>query len=180
MLLATLIHLKPKVHNVATISTFALLSVTCIHSRTVNWLYGRVLILLSGDVEINPGPRHNSGGSFSICHGNLNSVSAYNYTKLSSLKAFMAVHKFDIICLSETYLDSSLAPDDKNLIISANHSSNNKRGGVCVYHKNFLPLWVVHKMGVLGHFALWGIFGLRGIRKFWLKKIKPKILSKFI
>ena len=149
MLLAALIYLKPKVHNVATISAFALFFVTCIHLWTVNWLYSPLLILLSGDVEINPGPRHNSGEFFSICHWNLNSVLAYNYTKLSSLKAFIAVHKFDIICLSETYLDSSGAPDDDNLLISgyslvrSDHPSNNKRGGVCVYYKTFLPMRVL-------------------------------------
>ena len=99
-------------------------------------------------MEINSGPRHNSVESFSICHWNLNSVSAYNCTKLSSLKAFTAVHKFDIICLSETYLDSSIAPDDGNLEISgyslvrSDHPSNKKRGGVCIYYKNFLPLQV--------------------------------------
>ena len=76
-------------------------------------------------------------------------MSAYNYTKLSSLKAFIAVHKFDIIYLSETYLDSSVAPDDENLEISgyslvrSDHPSNNKRGGVCVYYKNVLPLRVL-------------------------------------
>ena len=76
-------------------------------------------------------------------------MSAYNYTKLSSLKAFIAVHKFDIICLSETYLDSSVVPDDDNLEISgyslirSDHSSNNKRGRVCVYYKKFLPLRVL-------------------------------------
>ena len=75
MLLAALIYLKPKVHNVATISAFALFFVTCIHSWTVNWLDSPFLILLSGDVEINPGPRHNSREFFSICHWNLNSVS---------------------------------------------------------------------------------------------------------
>ena len=149
MLLAALIYLKPKVHNVATISAFTLFFVTCIHLWTVNWLYSPFLILLSGDVEINPGPRHNSGEFFSICHWNLNSMSVYNYTKLSSLKAFIAVHKFDIICLSETYLDSSVAPDDDNLEISgyslvrSDHPSNNKRGGVCVYYKNILPLRVL-------------------------------------
>ena len=149
MLLAALIYLKSKVHNVATITAFALFFVTCIHLWTVNWLYSPFLILVSGDVEINPGPRHNSGEFFSICHWNLNSVSAYNYTKVSSLKAFIAVHKFDIICLSETYLDSSVAPDDDNLDISgyslvrSEHPSNNKRGGVCVYYKKFLPLRVL-------------------------------------
>ena len=84
---------------------------------------------------MNPKPRHNSVESFSICHWNLNSVSAYNYVKLSSLKAFVAVHKFVIACLSETYLGSSVVPDDGNLEISGyrlvppDHPSNNKRGG---------------------------------------------------
>ena len=47
------------------------------------------------------------------------------------------------------YLDSSIAPDDDNLEISgyslvrSDHPSNNKRGGVCVYYKNFLPLRVL-------------------------------------
>ena len=53
MLLAALIYLKPKVHNVATISAFALFFVTCIHLWTVNWLYSPFLILLSVHVEIN-------------------------------------------------------------------------------------------------------------------------------
>ena len=64
MLLAALIYLKPKVHNVATISAFALFFVACIHLWTVNWLYSPFLILPSGDVEINPGFRHNSGEPF--------------------------------------------------------------------------------------------------------------------
>ena len=68
MLLATLTSLKPKMHNVATVLAFALFFVTCIHLSTVNWLHSPLLILLSGDVEINPWPRHNSGESFSICH----------------------------------------------------------------------------------------------------------------
>ena len=76
-------------------------------------------------------------------------MSAFNYTKLSSLKAFIAVHKFDIICLSETYLDSSVAADDDNLkipgynLVRSDHPSNNKREGVCVYYKDFLPLRVL-------------------------------------
>ena len=74
-------------------------------------------------------------------------MSVYNYAKLFSPKTFTAVHKFDIICLSETYLDSSVAPDDDNLEISgyglvqSDHLSNNKHRGVCVYN---LPLLVLH------------------------------------
>ena len=68
LLLAALIYLKPKMHNVAIISVFVLFFVIYIHLWTVNWLYSHHLILLSGDIEISPGPRHNSGKSFSICH----------------------------------------------------------------------------------------------------------------
>lgn len=88
MLLADLIHLEPKVHNVAMyiiIFTFALFFVTCIYLWIVNLLYDPFLILLSGDVEINPVLRPNSGESFPIFHWNMNSVSVYNYTKLFSL-----------------------------------------------------------------------------------------------
>ena len=65
------------------------------------------------------------------------------------LKAYIAIHKFDIICLSETYLDSSTTSDDDNLAISgynlirSDHPSNNKRYGVCIYYKNFLHLRVL-------------------------------------
>ena len=69
------------------------------------------LILLSGDEEINPGNRHNSSESFSICQWHLKSMSACNYAKLFSLKAYTAIQKFDIICWSEIYLNSSAAPD---------------------------------------------------------------------
>ena len=37
------------------------------------WLY-RILLLLSGDVQLNPGLKRNSGNKFSICDWNLNSI----------------------------------------------------------------------------------------------------------
>ena len=112
------------------------------------WLCS-LLILLSADVELNPGPKRASTSNISIFHWNLNSVSAYNYTKLFLLKAYIAIHKFDMIYLSETYLDSSTTSDDDDLAISgynlirSDQPSNNNRGGVCIYYKNFLPLRVL-------------------------------------
>ena len=61
--------------------------------------------------------------------------------KLSLLQAYITVHKFDVICLSETYLDSSILNDDDNLQISGynlykeDHPLNVKWGGVCIYYK---------------------------------------------
>ena len=84
--------------------------------------------------------------TLSVCYWNLNSICAHNFTKLSLLRAYVSVHKFDNICLLETYLDSSI--DDISLEISgyylirSDYPSNKKRGGICIYYKNFLPLKV--------------------------------------
>ena len=56
----------------------------------------RLLIFIKWDVKINLGPTHTSKASLSICHWNLNSISADNYIKLSLLKAYLVFHKFDI------------------------------------------------------------------------------------
>ena len=107
-------------------------------------------ILLNGDIETNPGPKSIAGQSFSICHWNLNSISAHNFTKISLLTAYVLVHNFDIICLSETYLNSEISTDDKNLeipgyyLLCADHPSNNKRGGVCIFYRTNLPLRILN------------------------------------
>ena len=107
-----------------------------------------LLVSLSGDVEINPGPNRKPNEALSSCHWNLNSISAHNFSKLHLLKAYATVHKFDIIYFSKTYLDSSIPFDDNNLEISgytlirSDHVSISKRGGVYIYYKIFLPLRV--------------------------------------
>ena len=53
-------------------------------------------------------------------------------------------YKFDVICISETYLNSDTSTVDENLeiagytLIRADHPSNTKRGGVCIYYKHSL------------------------------------------
>ena len=95
------------------------------------WLY-LILTKRSGDIEQNPGPKSNSSQSFSICHWNVNSISAHNFIKISLLKTQIASHQLDVICLSETYLDSSISNDDDNLeipgydLFRADHPSNTK------------------------------------------------------
>ena len=75
---------------------------------------------------------------------------AHMFTKVSLLSAFISVHKSDIICLFETYLNSEIPSDDENLEIlgynpvTENHPSNSKRGGVCVYYKSSLPFRVIN------------------------------------
>ena len=67
-----------------------------------------VLTKGSGDIEHSPGSKSNSCKKKFICPWNLNSISAHNFIKISLLKTYIATHKLDVLCLSETYLDSIL------------------------------------------------------------------------
>ena len=73
----------------------------------------------------------------------------HNYSKISLLTAYISIHNFDIICLSETYLTSTTDINDGNLKITGyimyrvDHPSDVKRGGVCIYYKTILPLKVL-------------------------------------
>ena len=75
---------------------------------------------------------------------------AHSFAKISLLMAYLSVHKFDIVCLSETFVNPEDRTDNENLqipgysITRGDHISNTKRGGVCVYYKTSLPLKVLN------------------------------------
>ena len=106
--------------------------------------------MLSGVVEINSGPLSNWKKYFSICHWNLSSISDHGYSKWFLLKVYIILHKFDIICLSGTYLDSIIPKDHDKLqirmyaFIRSDHPSNTKRDGVCIYDQSSLSLRVIN------------------------------------
>ena len=112
------------------------------------WL-SLTIIRLIGDMEENPGPKCNSNQSFSICCWNLNSITAHNYLKISLLRPYISLHNFNVVSISETYLDSTTALDDENLeitqynLLRVDHASNSKRGGFCVYYKSSLALRLI-------------------------------------
>ena len=89
------------------------------------WVHA-LLIRQRGNIEMNPRPRPKPCHSFSICHWNLNS-------QLKLLRAYVAIKKFDVAWLSETYLDSSNLSDDDNFnlpgcnAVRADHPSNTKK-----------------------------------------------------
>ena len=105
---------------------------------------------LSGDIQTNPGQRHNLNNHFTIRHWNRSSISPHDFANVQLIKAYLAVKKFDIVCLSETYLISSFPFDDGNLYISGyimvrgDYPANSKRRGVLMYYKNCLPLKVLN------------------------------------
>ena len=79
-----------------------------------------------------------------FCHWNLNGLMAHNFIKVSLLQTLAVTNDYDIICLTETFLDSSVENDDDRIsipgynLLHADHPSNTKRGGVCIYYKGHL------------------------------------------
>ena len=104
-----------------------------------------ILLLKHGDIEINPRLKKKLSKCFSCCHWIVNSILAHK--KLSLLTAYNLALNYDLICLTETYLNSTVDPN--NLLINgyklvrADHQDNVKRGGVCLYYRENLTLQLV-------------------------------------
>ena len=89
-----------------------------------------------------------------FCHWNLNGIAAHEFVKVPLIEAFIKANNIDIICLSNPFLDSTIPLNDERLffikgylMIRADHPSNTKRGGVCIYYKEHLPL--IRKIDIL-------------------------------
>ena len=58
------------------------------------------------------------------------------------MEAFITSNNFDLVCLSETFLDSTILNEDVNIqmkgysFLRADHPNDIKRGGVCIYFKD--------------------------------------------
>ena len=95
-----------------------------------------LLLKLCGDVEQSPGPE-NKKCNIAFCHWSLNGLMSHNFIKVSLLQTLSVTNDYDIICLTETFLDSSVKNDDDRIsilgynLLRADHPSNIKREGVC-------------------------------------------------
>ena len=114
-------------------------------SVVLHCLYIKNFFLLkSRHIESNTGPRKSP--TLKFFQWNLNGLAAHEFIKISLLEGYINVNDIDIICLSETFLDSSIPIGDKRLSIPgylmmrADHPSSTKRGGVCLYYKEHLPV----------------------------------------
>ena len=111
--------------------------------------FSAIFLQCHGNIELHPCPRKLKTNSFSVCHWNLNSLAAQKFSKLTQLIAYNSIIKHDFICLSETYLDSSI-PDNLIYIegyklIPADHPDKIKIGGVCIYYKESLSLQIINQ-----------------------------------
>ena len=78
---------------------------------------------------------------FSCCHCNVNGIAAHDYKKVLLLETYNTIYYWNLICISETHLDSSVSNDKKKIsikgysLVREDHPSNTKRRDVCIYYK---------------------------------------------
>ena len=108
------------------------------------YFYLVLLILLSGDIEVNPGPNRN--GFLKFCHWNLNSICAREQIKISLIEAYNSIHRYDIFAISETMLVDTVHNDDiliegfSREIFRSDHADNLRSGTVCIYYRDGLSI----------------------------------------
>ena len=107
------------------------------------------LLLLCGDVHPNPGPLLEDdffSGFLSFCNWNLNSLATDNFKRITLLTAENTLHKYDIISLCETSLNTETVVPENAIAGYAfhplNHPSGGRHGGVGIFYKETLPLRV--------------------------------------
>ena len=77
--------------------------------------FSHVLLFQHGNIETNPRPTKEKRKYLSFCHWNVSNLMAHNLTKISHLEAHNAIYNNDSICISETFIDSSVTEGDKNI-----------------------------------------------------------------
>ena len=111
-----------------------------------------MLIILSGDIEINPGPNYTNSNSLSIIHLNANRMK----NKLQQIQ--LRIKDIDIVTISETWLGPEIA--DNDLILSGFHKPIRKDrdgtgGGVAIYVRESLFLKQRPDLDVNNLEAIW-------------------------
>ena len=68
-----------------------------------------------GDIEQNPESKPNFLSKFFYLSLESQQHFGAHFIKLSLLRPYITIHKYDVICLSETYLNASISNDDDSL-----------------------------------------------------------------
>ena len=138
----------PVILPVATIIEFMNHSFTLFHQAPPLWVIF-LKILLSPDIEKNPGDFNNS--FFSFANWNINSLGKDNFQRVQLLEAHNSIFSYDLISLTEIALNDSVdVPHDlldDYTFVFKNNVSNTRHGGVGIFYRNSLPLTVRNDLG---------------------------------
>ena len=118
-------------------------------------------------IETNgPGPQNEKIKHPSCCHWNVHIFIGHNLSKISQLEAYNSDYKHYFSCISETFLHSSVQERDKNIqtdrynLLRADHLSNSKRGGVCIFYKETLGVRMVKSLSFSHSAELMSFFSI--------------------
>ena len=102
----------------------------------------KLALIISGDIECNPGPENIYNQNLSFCQTESRLIILL---KSPFWKHITQYTISDLICISETFLDTDYSDDDQRLslqgydMIRSDPPSNTKRRRVCIYYKEHLP-----------------------------------------
>ena len=124
-------------------------------SSIIGWNICMYLILMCMDVELNPGP---AWADISLCHVNIRSI-RNNVEKLEHISCGLT-HHYDIITLSETWLNSqctdvSLSLPGFQLPFRRDRDDNSGYGGVLAWVSDQVAAKRRHDLELPGLEALW-------------------------
>ena len=117
------------------------------------YFYAFCIIQSGNVVKFDPGPKSGLSSGLPICHWNLNSFATCNFSKVNLLQVYDSVHCFDFICLSQTFLDSTIQLDYPDLVINDytlvgdNHLDNVKRVGACIFYQRSSTIYFPYYQG---------------------------------
>ena len=112
--------------------------------RVPHWL-PIILIILSSDVHLNPGPQFQNN-FFNLMSWNVNSLAKENFQRVRLIEAHNSIFNYDLISICETSLNDTVELPETLLngytFVPANNPANNRHGGVGLFYKNSLPVIV--------------------------------------
>ena len=119
-----------------------LYTTVCLYLVLYYFRASKFLFTFCADIHPNPGPFDD--GFFKFCHWNCNSLKAHNFSRISSIQAYNAIHNFNIIAISETALTNEISDDKIDIpgyqCLRNDLPPQDTHGGVLIYHKTELPV----------------------------------------
>ena len=112
--------------------------------RVPHWL-PIILIILSNDVHLNPGPQFQNN-VFNFMPWNVNSLAKENFQRVRLIEAHNSIFNYDLISICKTSLNDTVELPEALLngytFVPVNNPTTNRHGGVGLFYKNSLPVIV--------------------------------------
>ena len=104
------------------------------------------LLLVSVDIEIQPGPQQDQKKNFSFAFWNLDSLPAREFARIPLIESLQSTYNFDLFGVCESMLTDKISNDEISITgfssdpFRADKVVGMRNGGVCLYYKESLPI----------------------------------------